>query len=203
MEDSEKILGLAKEKFMQAGFYRTSMDELARDLSMSKKTIYKYFESKEKLVEAIVTEIISGISQKMEQEILGEGNAVEKIIGMLLIIGTNVKQVGGERWLTDMKLHAPAVWKKVEEFRSKKLNANLKRIIKQGIEEGYFENLPIEIVLPVFISSVNGVVNPDFLIHNKFSFNQALEVTFSILINGILTDKGRKLLNKTKNRTDQ
>ena len=47
MEEKNKIIERTEDKFFRDGFYKTTMDEIATDLSMSKKTIYKFFPSKE------------------------------------------------------------------------------------------------------------------------------------------------------------
>ncbi|MBK7254925.1 MAG: helix-turn-helix transcriptional regulator, partial [Ignavibacteria bacterium] len=49
-EEKEKILNYSRNKFHREGFYKTSMDEISSELHISKKTIYKYFSSKEKLL---------------------------------------------------------------------------------------------------------------------------------------------------------
>ncbi|MBL7128958.1 MAG: helix-turn-helix transcriptional regulator, partial [Ignavibacteria bacterium] len=49
-DDRDKILNFARQKFHREGFYKISMDEIAKELHVSKKTIYKYFPSKEKLL---------------------------------------------------------------------------------------------------------------------------------------------------------
>jgi len=53
MEEQNKIIELTEEKFFRDGFYKTTMDEVASELKMSKKTIYKFFPSKDDLVTAI------------------------------------------------------------------------------------------------------------------------------------------------------
>lgn len=202
MEDHEKILQFTLKKFIKEGFYKTSMDELARDLSMSKKTIYKYFPSKEKLVEAVVEHLMLTISGEMDDIILQKKSAVSKITSMLRLIGS-ISMSLGDRWLSDMKLHAPHLWKRIEQFRVKKMNTNIKQLIEQGKNEGFFKDKPIEFIMPIFISAVSTIVTPDFLLNSNYSFKDAVEITFDILLNGILTEKGSKQFYNLKNGIDQ
>jgi hypothetical protein len=76
--------------------------------------------------------------------------------------------------------------------------ANLMKIIRQGINEGYFIDKSAEIIVTVFVSTVRAVVNPDFIMNNKFSVSTALETTLEILMNGIMTEKGKKIFNILK-----
>lgn len=202
MDDKEKIVLLAREKFMKEGFYKTSMDELAKDLSMSKKTIYKYYDSKEKLIEAVFEELMSTVSKKMDAIIKGNDNTVTKIRAILELLGSLSMNMG-EKWLSDMKLHAPHLWEKIEGFRTQKLNSNFKLIFEQGKKEGTIEDKPIDIILKIFVAAVRAVITPDFLVNSKYSFRDAVEVTFDILFNGILTEKGSKQFYNLKNRIRQ
>ena len=65
--DEIKILEAAADRFMDAGLYKVTMDEIASDLKMSKKTVYKFFPSKEILLKAIVYTIM----KKVEDEVQG------------------------------------------------------------------------------------------------------------------------------------
>ncbi|MGE5679868.1 MAG: TetR/AcrR family transcriptional regulator [Bacillota bacterium] len=191
MEDKEKIIESARSRFIKEGFYKTSMDELAKELSMSKKTIYKYYPSKEKLIEAVVEELMHNISGKMDQILSKDESSVMKIAEMLRLLGS-ISISMGDRWIGDIKLHTPHLWKRIETFRAQKMNSNFKKIIEQGKKEGLFHDKPIEIVMTIFIASVGAVVTPDFLLHNNYSFKDAVEITFDTLLNGILTDKGSR-----------
>ena len=80
IEDSERnrIINFAESKFMIEGFYKISMDSIASELRISKKTIYKYFPSKESLVECISNRIMTDISGKMESIINSDLSSLGK-----------------------------------------------------------------------------------------------------------------------------
>lgn len=169
---------------------------------MSKKTIYKYYPSKDRLIEAVLDELMANISKQMDEILSKNESAVEKITSMLRLLGSISINVG-DKWLSDMKLHAPNQWKRIESFRVKKMNTNFKLIVEQGKKEGFLKDKPIEVIMPIFISAVSAVITPDFLIHHNYSFKDAVELTFDILLNGILTDKGSKQFYNLKNRINQ
>lgn len=81
--EREKILKYAEEKFSKEGFFKISMDEIAREMQISKKTIYKYFFSKEKLVEAIVDDVISYINLEINNIIESDESVVTKFVKIL------------------------------------------------------------------------------------------------------------------------
>jgi AcrR family transcriptional regulator len=194
-EDKNKIINYSRQKFFKGGFYRVSMDEMASELRMSKKTIYKYFPSKEKLVEEVSLQMREKIRKNILDLIKTDKNAVEKITGLLKIVGEQFARVD-EQMMADLQKHLPRIWNEIDEFRTNQINQFFTKIIGQGKKEGLITDLPIEIVMTIYISSVKAVVNPSFIINNKFSLKEAMEYTVKIILNGILTDKGRKIFNK-------
>ncbi len=66
-DDKTKILKYAQIKYLNEGFYKTSMDVLASEMQISKKTIYKYFATKNHLVEAVVQDTMKYMSSKIDE----------------------------------------------------------------------------------------------------------------------------------------
>ncbi|MCU7495259.1 MAG: TetR/AcrR family transcriptional regulator [Ignavibacteria bacterium] len=196
MEDKDKILLFAREKFFREGFYKTSMDELARELKMSKKTIYKYFPSKEKLVENVVDNLLEETSGKIKSVLEKNVDAVSKILDLLGIL-SNIFLKISDKWLKDMQYNTPHLWAKIDAFRTRTMYMNIGKIFEQGKAEGLFEERPVELLMVIFISSMRAIVSPEFLLNHKFSFNEAVEQAFQILLNGILTNKGANTLKNS------
>lgn len=195
-DDKNKILNYAHQKFMKGGFYKVSMDELAFELGMSKKTIYKYFPSKENLVGEISFLFRENIKEQIQTIIKSNENAVIKITELLKTIGERLAKVD-ERMLGDLQKHLPHIWAEIDEFRTKQINKFFTKIIDQGRDEGFIVNFPIEIIMTVYLSSIRAIINPSFVMNNKFSLKEAMDYTFKIVLNGILTEKGRKIFNKS------
>ena len=69
----------------------------------------------------------------------------------------------------------------------------------QGKKEKLIENYPATIIISTFIHSISGVMQPEFLINNKFTIQNAFKITYEMLLNGILTDSGKNIFKKEKN----
>ena len=89
----------------------------------------------------------------------------------------------------------PDLWKDIDTFRTKMMMLNIGKIIEQGKIEGVFIDKPSAIITSIFTSSVRGIINPEFIMNNKFSVKTALEETIEIVMNGIITGKGKKIFN--------
>ena len=74
--------------------------------------------------------------------------------------------------------------------------ANISKLINQGKSEGYIVDYPTDIIVMFFVSSIRGIINPDFIIQRKLDPKFILNPTISLLMNAILTDKGKELFNK-------
>ena len=197
VDDKQKILDFCSEKFTSEGFYKTTIDEIAQEIHTSKNTIYKFFPTKEKLIWASIENIITKIISKISLVLDSDDNALEKLVKMLGILSSNIIRFT-DKWLRDMQIHAPALWEKVDKIRQEMMYRNISRIIRQGQKEKLFKDYPAELIVTVFVSSVRGIVSPQFLLNVSFTNRDALRYTLEILLNGILTEKGTSVLKTIK-----
>ena len=198
MTEKDKILNLSLETFLKEGFYKTTMDEIAAKLHMSKKTIYKNFSTKEELLAQVTQFFLKSNHKAIRKSFNSDSNAVEKIYYMTNTIGTIVSNIS-DRMLSDLQSYAPELWKRIDEFRTRVLTVNFTKIIEQGKAEGFVNDINSILVITAFVSSIRGVANPQFVTSNKITLIEALETTISIFLNGVLTEKGKKNLIKLKN----
>lgn len=196
VKEKERIIRYAREKYFKEGFFKTSMDTLAADLQMSKKTIYKHFAGKDKLVEEVISDFMNSVKEKIDEILSSKKDAVTKAVCFMELIGSIISQFS-ESWLKDLKIHLPALWIKIDSFRAKKMTTAISGIIEQGKAEKLFLDYPTEIIVPIFVASIRSIVNPDFLLQNKFSNDQAARICIEILINSILTEKGKVIFYKS------
>lgn len=173
------------------------MDEISRDLCVSKKTIYKYFPSKENLLEEICNYTTKEIYGAVECIVDGDGNVVNKFVKLLSMYSNYTLNIS-DKWLNDLKVHHPHILKNIDEKRTEKINSILSKLIKQGKKEKLIENFPTNIIISIFINSISSVLQPEFLINNNFTMQNAFKITYEMLLSGILTDSGKKIFNKEK-----
>lgn len=196
MEEKEKILELGEEKFFKEGFYRTTMDDVASEMRMSKKTIYKFFPSKEDLILGIAKLFMNKIKTKILAALDTDKNAIEKLSELIQVLASASHRIS-PRMMDEMRRHFPSLWDEVEKFRTEMMFANVTRVIEQGKKEGLFKDYPTVIIMHMLVGSVRTVVNPEFILNNNFSIISAALNVFRILIEGITTDKGKEVFYKS------
>jgi len=199
MEDQNKIIEHTEEKFFRDGFYKTTMDEIASELKMSKKTIYKFFPSKDELVMAIAKFFMNKMKSQILPALSTDKNAIEKLADLINILAKASEKISTKR-MEEIKRHYPGLWIEIDRFRTEMMFGNITKVIDQGKKEGLFIDYPTNIVMYVLVASVRNIVNPDFILNNNFSIIEAARYAFKIIIGGIVTEKGKKIFNQTINK---
>ncbi len=198
----ERILEIARQKFFSEGFFKTSIDELARSYHISKKTIYSHFKSKDELLTNVVKDFTSKITSSIIEIMESDKNSMEKLIDVLNLVQNSMKQLS-LKYIDDIQKHKPKLWNYIENFRKENLERIVHQTIEAGKKEGLFEDVDPEIVFRVFYGAVRNVLIPEFLITNPISSEEAVKKTFDILLNGILTNEGRKLYKRQKKEIEK
>ena len=199
MEEKDQIIEQIEEKLFKEGFYKTTMDDVASELGMSKKTIYKFFPSKEDLVMAIAKHFMNRMKSKIVPALNTDKNAIEKLAELINILATASEKVSPKR-MDEIRKYFPNLWNEIDSFRTKMMFGNITKVIDQGKSEGLFIDYPTTIIMNILVASIRNIVNPDFILNNNFSIIEAARYAFKIIIGGIVTEKGKKVFNQTINK---
>lgn len=192
LELRDRILLLSRDRFMQFGFTKVTLDEIANDLGISKKTLYKFFSSKEELLKASVLATMRGIEQSVERIASSNKPFAEKLAEVMILFGKNWGKIG-KAIQNDMPRYVPELWKEIEKFRREKIITKLAAMIQQAREEKIFrEDVNEDILIHMLIHSIQGIMNPEVLSQNSFSAQEAFRTIFKVLFEGTLTDEARK-----------
>jgi AcrR family transcriptional regulator len=190
--DETRILEAATDRFMAAGLYKVTMDEIASDLRMSKKTVYKFFPSKEILLQAIVHALMKKVEGEVQGVIASDKPLEEKLTTLLTFVGKVMRKFS-RPFMTDVQRFAPSLWKEIETFRRERVLSQLQQMFRQAKKEGAFrEDLDPDLFFLVLNTTIQGIMNPQVLSQQPFSAEEAFQGIFRILYEGALTDEARK-----------
>ncbi len=193
----EEIVEFAKKIFLKEGFYKTSLDQIALQFHISKKTIYKYFPSKQKLVEEVILSFIRSHSEEIDQIVDQRRDAVTKLCQFLNYLANMLQQVG-EKWFEDIQSNFPELLQEIDELRTKQLTKSLSKIIQQGKQENFFVELPDVILITILVSSIKGIVNPVFMKQSNIPIGRSLEITTKFIVNSIMNERAKKIFKDIK-----
>lgn len=191
-EEKQRILDVASSKFMESGITKVTLDEVATELGMSKKTVYKFFPSKDVLLHTIVKMLLSRIEREVTAIVSSDEPFESKLTRILTLVGRQVRHFSRQFQL-DIQRFAPSLWNEIDRFRRERIFSQVKHIFEQAKRENIFRSdLNIDLFYLVFISTVQGIMNPKTLSENSFSAEDAFRGIFHILLEGALTDKAKK-----------
>lgn len=187
-----RIMARAEEKFFQIGFSRVTMDELAEELGISKKTLYKHFESKMALVENVVRTNIGQVAECIEQIVRSEVDFMDRIRAVLSLAAGQLIRVGNT-FMYDLYRNAPELWRQIDEFRSKKFVAILTSLVQEGMKQGLVHrDIDSSLIVRTYYHAFRNILSPDELANLSLTATEVLESLARIIYTGILTERGRK-----------
>ena len=196
----QRIIEEASDLFLQAGVKSTTMDDLARHMGISKRTIYEKFKDKEALLIACINAFRDENHLFFEKVFTKAENVVYAI---LVLLQKGVEQSAQRQFnmINDIRKYYPQVFK--EHLTS--LNDNkcreMGQLIQRGINEGVFrEDLNPEIIAHFFNRQSDGIALNDSLL-DRFSFADIFENMVITFLRGICTSKGIEIIEKYKNNT--
>lgn len=183
MELKETILEGTIQAFNEKGL-KFTMDDVAKVLGMSKKTIYKVFRDKESMFYAMVDYMFDSIKES-EQAILEDENmtTIEKVRKILGVMPEGYKDVDFGQ-LYSLKDKYPAIYKQVEIRLETGWETTI-ALIEQGIQEGVIREVNIPIVKMMLEASLEQFFQRDILIQNHISYMEALDEVVGIIVDGI------------------
>jgi AcrR family transcriptional regulator len=183
-----RIFEYAMPLFKQGGFARVTVEDITSGLGMSKKTFYKFFESKEDLVHQVVLRITGEVSTNIEVIIHADQPFVTRLHSLVTMVHSRFSCLS-TTFLRDIQIHSPASWTYIQEFRRTKILAVWGGLIEQGKREGFIRaDINSRLLLLSMIGIVESVVNPQTLAEESFSTEVAIRGIINMLFRGILTD---------------
>ena len=198
MEIQERIRQKADELFRRYGIRSVTMDEIATQLGMSKKTIYQYYTDKDQLVDAVAVDEIHYSQECCTKDAADSANAIEEIFRVMEFVEIMFRNMNPSM-LHDLEKYHPGGFKKFLEHKNKFLYEMIKKNIERGIkEELYRPEIDIEIMTRYRLESMMIGFNTDLFPYSKFNLAKLQQEILEHFLYGLATLKGYKLILKYK-----
>ena len=150
----DRIISKAKEMFLKLGFMSITMDDIAGEMCISKKTIYKYFANKELLIAESTQMIHEEVHQIITQIISQNYNAIEENFEIRRMFGEMFKSTDTSP-IYQLKKHYPEVYEKVLEYQIQECENCFRQNIEKGIVQGlYRKNLNVEVYVKFYYALI-------------------------------------------------
>lgn len=194
----ERILQKAYELFFRYGVRSVSMDDIAAQLGMSKKTLYQYFTDKEELVDAALSSFLEDNRRQCLSDKQKADNAIHEVLlafDMMQEMFSNMNP----SIVFDLEKYHPAVSKKIQHHKQVFLYQVIKQNLERGIkEELYRPDINVDVIAKFRIESMMLAFNTEVFPNNRTHLVSIQEQILGHFLYGVATAKGYKLIQKYK-----
>ena len=198
MEIKERILETAQELFFKYGIRSISMDDIAKELSISKKTIYQYYKDKDEVVHMLMQKKMEVDQKRFHDVAKASANVIEEMFNIMEQMRKVIGQMNPSAFYDLQKYHSNS-WKLLKEFRENHIVTMVEEMLVRGMKQGYIRpDIHPKILARLRLEQIEMSFNPAVFPPEKFKI---LEVQLAMLehfLYGICTLKGHKLVNKHK-----
>lgn len=181
---------------MRYGIRSITMDEIATQLGISKKTIYQFFTDKDDMVMAVIDQEI----QKNETDCLQFQNDADNAVHQIFLALESLEEMlksTNPLMLYDLEKHHPRAYKKVKEYKYQFLYQMTVDNLQWGMREGvYRSDIQIDIVAKNRIESAFLIFNQDLFPHSRYKVSEVNYELAMFFMHGVVTEKGKELIGK-------
>lgn len=196
----EKILIYAAEMFLTYGFKSVTMDDIAGNLGISKKTIYQHFDNKTKLVEATTLYMFETISHGIDCICELQKNPIEELYDIKNFVMEHLKNEKSSPQYQLQKYY-PKIFSTLKSKQFEVMQTCVTSNLEHGVKKGlYRENINIDFISRLYFNGMVSLKDQDLFPLTHFSMNELLENYLEYHLRGICTDKGLEFLNKIINQ---
>jgi len=195
-ELKEQIKSKAFKTFLKYGFRSVTMDDLCKELTMSKKTLYQFFSNKEELLKESIASFQAEKQKQSDNLQTIAKNPIELIFLVLKGYMDDAKVNNAQKY-QDLKKYYYDIWSEAvhcnESYVSNKIIENLREGIKAGL---YREEINERVIAKLFYHKSMLLSDQESFPATEFNPKEVIRELVTYHLNGICTEKGRKLTNE-------
>ena len=195
-----RIVGGAHKLFLKNGIRNVSMDDIARALGVSKKTIYQYVDNKTDLIGKILQMVMTNIRNGIEELEKSDLNAIDVLLEMSKIVGEKLLKFNPVISF-ELQKYYESLYEEYATVKKQMIKDFILRNIEKGISEGiYRKDMNSEVVAHLYFEKIEDIYNEEVIEQENFSFEELFEVMFENHIRGISNEKGIKYYEERKDK---
>jgi len=189
----QRIVDAARAHFFSHGFRRVTMNDLAAELGISKKTLYVHFPDKMAVLEAVLADKFAGVQAKLEQVTREHAHDFPAALHELLANTQRELDEIKPPFVRDMRQKAPHVFKTVERRRSELIGHFFGKLFVEGQRAGMVrKDIPAKIMIEILLGTVQAIVNPAKVEELGLTPRSAFSAVLDVVLEGVRTRRGRK-----------
>lgn len=192
----EKIIYKASELFLTLGFKSVTMDDIANEMGISKKTIYVHFNNKTKLVQAVTFTLFNDISEGIDSICMTADNPIEELYDIKMFVMKHLKNEKASP-LYQLKKYYPPIHDELKQKKFDKMHDSVSKSLQKGIETKVFRsNINVSFISRLYFNGMTGIKDEAIFPRSEFQMDYLMENFLEYHLRAIVTEEGFKILNK-------
>ena len=180
------IIDAAFDKFRRLGIRRVTLDEIARELGISKKTLYLHFASKEELVRACTVQLRERVLPAVQAATRNRGAAAESLLAVWQALCEIPRSVTRE-FIGDLKAEYPHIWTEIDTQRRAAV-AGMESLFRRGSANGdVWPEIHPRVIVRLLLAFSEHVFVPEVILQGEFTPAEALATVMTLMVRGSLT----------------
>ena len=189
----QHLVDVARAHFFSHGFRSVTMDDLAEELGISKKTLYAHFPGKIDLLETVLADKFAGVEATLREVSRAHRHDFPVALHELL---ANIQRELDEikpPFVRDMRQKAPQVFKVVERRRAALIERYFGKLFIEGQRAGMVrKDVPAKLIIEILLAMVQAIMNPPKMEELGMMPKEGFTGILKIVLEGALTSRGRK-----------
>lgn len=203
MIQKDRILEGAEELFFQAGIRSVTMDDIAKHLGISKKTVYVFYKDKDELVTALVNKKLEEDKDRMCGMTAQSENVMEELIYMIKCAEEFFAKINPVV-IHDMQKYHPGSWQLLQRFKAEIVVDTFQDILTRGIKQGYVrEDIDPRIIARMHVLQVEAGFDAKMFPPTEYNVWKVQMQFLEHFLYGICTVAGHEILDNYKNILQQ
>ena len=179
-----RIIETAHRLFINRGYRNVTMQNIAAELGMSKKTLYLYFASKDEIAQAVIEATLQSISNHVNAASSAEANPLAALQETLLRVKEETLQLS-PLFLGDIQKSVPHLWDYIVRIRSEKVKFVIEMLHKAKQMGQIRSSLNPEMVTVLLMETIQSVIRPDVWSKHGFALDELWDTVFTVFFYGI------------------
>jgi AcrR family transcriptional regulator len=189
---AERIIAAARRHFFTHGFRSVTMDDLAEELGMSKKTLYVSFQSKSDLLRAVLLDKFRDVEADLDRLTSEFPTGALAVLQQLLACMRRHTEEIQPPFVRDIRREAPEMFKLVERRRRELIQRYFGKFFIQGRRAGIIrKDIPTKVIIETLLGATEAVMNPQKMSELGLTPQTGYTAILSIILEGVITGRGR------------
>lgn len=181
----DRILKSAETRFFRYGFFKVSIDEIVAEAGTSKAAVYKFYTSKEELVEAVLNKLNDHINTNISSIVNNSSISFQDKLGRIITFTSGLFQSINKAFMNDLVNHTPYLSAKYQNMRLERINTHYKKLFSEGVNLGIVRNdIPLDFIIYYYSKVTEIALVPSDQIETKYSPKKVYQYLSALFYEG-------------------